>query len=104
MTLQFSGTLKYRFRISLFGYDLYVGPWQTQPVTVNQPLPTSSTMVQLPDGFSIGIAEAGTGISLNLAWEGVPVLSDTIPIGGSLPVSVQPLKGVILSGVASLAG
>ena len=102
MTLQFIGTLRYRFRLSLFGYDLYVGPWIMQAVNLNEPVPASSTSINLPDGFSIGLIEAATGASIRLVWEGLPILSDTIPIGGSLPISVQPLKGIILSGTASL--
>jgi hypothetical protein len=102
MTLQFKGTLKYRFRLSIFGYDIFAGPWNTQNVSFTEPVPTTSASISLPDGFSGSIGEAGSGALIALEWEGIPLLSETVPLTGSLPISVQPLKGVILAGTASV--
>ena len=98
MTIQFSGTLKVRFRISLFGHDLFVGPWRTQPVELSQVVPAESTVIHLPDGFTSTVSESGTSLSMVVLWEGLPLLSESVPIGGSIPVSLQPIKGVILAG------
>ena len=102
MTFQFKGTLKYRFRLSLFGYDIFAGPWTTQAVNLTEAIPSEGTSVTLPDGFSGSVSEVSNGMSLTFTWEGLPLLSETIPLAGSLPVSLQPLKGVILAGTASV--
>jgi len=102
MTLRFSGTLQYRFRISIFGYEIFAGPWNTQNVNFTEPVPAVGTTIPLIDGFTGSIGEAANGVDLSLQWEGVPLLSDTIPLTGSLPISIQPLKGVILAGTASV--
>jgi len=102
MTIQFNGTLQYRFRLSIFGYDIFAGPWQSQTVKWSEAVPAESTSISILDGFSADIAEADNGVSLALQWEGIPLLSETVPLTGSLPISVQPLKGVILAGTASV--
>ena len=102
MTIQFNGTLQYRFRLSIFGYEIFAGPWQSQPVKIREPVPAESTSISILDGFTANISEASTGVNLALQWEGIPLLSDTVPLTGSLPISVQPLKGVILSGTAAV--
>lgn len=102
MTLQFNGTFRYRFRLSIFGYDLFAGPWQTQNVSFSEPVPNAAKSIPLADGFTASVGEAGSGVNLSVEWEGVPVLSDTIPMTGSIPISLQPLKGVILAGTASV--
>ena len=103
MTFQFNGTLRYRFRLSLFGHDLFVGPWNSQTVQISEPIPTTGTSLPLIDGFTASFQTSETGATVQLEWEGLPLLSDKIALAGSLPISLQPLKGVILSGAASLA-
>jgi hypothetical protein len=102
MTLQFVGTLRYRFRLSIFGYDIFAGPWNTQNVSFSEAIPSESATVPLVDGFTASVSESGNGIELALLWEGIPITSDTVPLSGSLPISVQPLKGVILAGTAKV--
>jgi len=101
MTLQFNGTLRYRFRISVFGYEIFAGPWQSQDVKISEPVPAVATSIPILDGFTATIGEAGNGVNLGIQWEGIPIVSDTIPVTGSIPISVQPLKGVILAGTAA---
>jgi len=102
MTIKFIGTVRYRFRLSLFGHDIFAGAWQTQNVNFEEPVPSESTSIAILDGFSASIAESSNGVSFGLEWEGIPLVSETVPLTGSLPVSVQPLKGVILTGTATV--
>ena len=103
MTIQFNGTLQYRFRLSIFGYEVFAGPWNSQKVSFSEPVPAEAASLSLVDGFSASIGEAASGVNFSLQWEGLPLVSETVPLIGSLPISVQPLKGVILSGAASVA-
>ena len=102
MTFRFTGTLKFRFRLSLFGHDVFAGPWQTKALDFSQSVPEQAESLSLPDGFSGKIGAASDGVSLSLTWEGLPLVLETIPVAGSIPIQVQPLKGVILSGTASV--
>ncbi len=102
MTFRFTGNLKFRFRLSLFGHDIFAGPWQTKALVISQSVPSQTEVLSLPDGFSGSIGSTADGVSLSLSWEGLPLISETIPISGSIPIQVQPLKGVILSGAASV--
>jgi hypothetical protein len=103
MTLQFTGTLRYRFRLSIFGYEIFAGPWQSQAIKFSEPIPAQSTTLALADGFTASFNEIGNGASVSLEWEGLPLVTESVPLTGSIPVSVQPLKGVILAGVASVS-
>jgi len=102
LTLQFTGTFKYRIRLSIFGHDIYAGPWNTQPLNISEPISVGSTDISLPDGFSATVSQSGNDYNLAVQWEGMQVFSDSIPVTGSLPVSLQPLKGVIIAGNATL--
>jgi len=102
MTIQFVGTLRYRFRLSVFGYDIFAGPWNSQKVSISEPVPSEAASISILDGFTASIVESGNGANFSLQWEGIPLLAETVPLAGSLPISVQPLKGVILAGTASL--
>ncbi|MDR3691193.1 MAG: hypothetical protein P4L46_17565 [Fimbriimonas sp.] len=86
----------------MFGHDIFAGPWQAQTVNVSEPVPDSASTIALPDGFAATIGADGDGANFSIYWEGMPLLSQTLPISGRLPVSLQPLKGVLLTGTATI--
>ena len=104
MTIQFTGTLRYRFRLSILGHDIFAGAWQTQSLNIRETVPSEAVSIPLIDSFTASVGEAAGDSSLAVHWEGLPLLSDTIPLNGSLPISLQPLKGIILAGTASIVG
>lgn len=102
MTLSFVGTLRYRFRLSLFGWEIFTGPWITDPVQFSEVLPTLTKSFPLVDGFELSGSETDGTLTLAATWEGVTLAHYTVPESGTTSVSLQPLKGVILSGTLSL--
>jgi hypothetical protein len=103
MKLQFNGYLKSKLRLEIFGFVLYAGPWVTKKIDLSESVPATPTeTIHLPDGFTVDCSvNQDNTASAVLKWENVPIAGKTIhliPNGAGIPVSVQPIKGVILVG------